>query len=110
MDLGNRVNTSQELLCFDILADNSKLLDTWIAPTASPFVFIAATNANLLVLVTKWRSPNLHFPSNTSIRTSDEMRFLSHTNQSLNDGGHSPQYGMDPAHTLIDSERAMCLP
>ena len=52
-------------------------------------------------------SPNFRSPLKIGIKNSDEMRFLSHGNQSLNDGSYSPQYSNDPSHTLIDSERAL---
>ena len=67
MDLGKGINASQELLCYEILtgifADNSKLLVALIV--LSCFISITATVGNLLVLVTIWRTPHLHSPSNT---------------------------------------------
>ena len=67
MDLNNRVNTTQELFCYGIPASildvNPKILIT--SMVLSTFISITATIGNLLVLVTIWRSPNLHSSSNT---------------------------------------------
>ena len=67
MDLNNEMNTTQELLCYGIPAStlvlNSKILITLMV--LHPFISITATIGNLLVLVTIWRRPILHSPSNT---------------------------------------------
>ena len=67
MDLNNGINTTQELFCHGIPASslvlNSKILITLMV--LHTFISITATIGNLLVLVTIWRSPNLHSPSNT---------------------------------------------
>ena len=67
IDLNNGINTTQELFCYgipaSILVVNPKILITSIV--LSTFISITATIGNLLVLVTIWRSPNLHSTSNT---------------------------------------------
>ncbi|XP_078355153.1 adenosine receptor A2b-like [Oculina patagonica] len=66
-NLSNKVNMTQGLFCHEIpasiLVDDSKMLITLII--LNTFISIAATTGNLLVLVTIWRNPNLHSPSNT---------------------------------------------
>ena len=68
MDLSNGLrNKSQELLCFgvpaSILVFNSNMLITLMV--FNILISITATTGNLLVLLTLWRSPHLHSPSNT---------------------------------------------
>ena len=68
MDLScNGMNSSQELVCNGIPASlfdvNSKILI--ILMVLNTFISITATIGNLLVLMTIWRSPHLHSPSNT---------------------------------------------
>ena len=67
MDLSNGLNSSQELFCYgmpaSILIANSNIL--MLLMVLNTFVSITATIGNLLVLVTIWRSPHLHSPSNT---------------------------------------------
>ena len=67
MDLNNGTNTTQELFCYgtqaSILVVNPKILMALMV--VNTFISITATIGNLLVLVTIWRSPNLHSPSNT---------------------------------------------
>ena len=68
MDLNKGMNTTQELLCYGIPASilvivNSKVLIT--SMVLNTFISITATIGNLLVLLTIWRSPRLHSPSNT---------------------------------------------
>ena len=67
MDLSNGMNLSQELFCYgmpaNILVVNSKILPTLMV--LNTFICITATIGNLLVLVTIWRSPHPHSPSNT---------------------------------------------
>ena len=67
MNLNNGINTTQELFCHGIPASslvlNSKILITLMV--LHTYISITATIGNLLVLVTIWRSPNLHSPSNT---------------------------------------------
>ena len=67
MDLNNGMNASQELLCYGIPASiiifNPKVLITLMV--LNILISITATTGNLLVLVTIWRSPHLHSPSNT---------------------------------------------
>ena len=68
MDLSNGLrNKSQELLCFgvpaSILVFNSNMLITLMV--FNILISITATTGNLLVLLTIWRSPHLHSPSNT---------------------------------------------
>ena len=67
MDLNNEMNSSQELLCYGIPASilifNPKILITLMV--LNILISITATVGNLLVLVTIWRSPYLHSPSNT---------------------------------------------
>jgi len=69
MDLDKGINTSQELLCFNIpasfLALKSDLLVALMV--LKIFISITATIGNLLVLVTIWRSPHLHTSSNTLV-------------------------------------------
>ena len=61
------MNASQELLCYGvpatILVFSPKTLITLMI--LSTFISITATIGNLLVLVTIWRTPHLHSPSNT---------------------------------------------
>ena len=61
------MNASQELLCYGvpatILVFSPKRLMTLMI--LSTFISITATIGNLLVLVTIWRTPHLHSPSNT---------------------------------------------
>ena len=67
MNVSNGMNASQALLCYGIspgiLAFNPKFLITLMV--LNTFISITATIGNLLVLVTIWRSPHLHSPSNT---------------------------------------------
>ena len=68
MDLSNGLrNKSQELLCFgvpaSILVFNSNMLITLMV--FNILISITATTGNMLVLLTIWRSPRLHSPSNT---------------------------------------------
>ena len=67
MDLNNEMNASQELLCYGIPASiiifNPKVLITLMF--LNILISITATTGNLLVLVTIWRTPHLHSPSNT---------------------------------------------
>ena len=67
MFLSNGMNSSQELFCSGIPASifvfNPKILITLMV--INTFTSITATIGNLLVLITIWRSPNLHSPSNT---------------------------------------------
>ena len=61
------MNASQELLCYGIPANvlvfsSKRLISLMILST---FISITATIGNLLVLVTIWRTPHLHSPSNT---------------------------------------------
>ena len=67
MDLNNGMNTTQKLFCYGIPASildvKPKILIT--SMVLNTFISIAATIGNLLVLVTIWRSPNLHSSSNT---------------------------------------------
>ena len=61
------VNTSLMLICYG-LPKNSLLYDPKILIILiiiNIFISVTATLENLLVLVTIWRSPNLHSPSNT---------------------------------------------
>ena len=62
------MNTTQELLCYGIPASilvnvSSKVLIT--SMVLDTLISITATIGNLLVLLTIWRSPRLHSPSNT---------------------------------------------
>ena len=67
MDLSKGMNASQELLCYGIPASvlvfSPKILITLMV--LNTFISITATIGNLLVLVTIWRTPHLHSPSNT---------------------------------------------
>ena len=67
MDLGKGLNTSQKLLCYEVPANildyNLKMLAALMI--LNTFISITATIGNLLVLVTIWRTPHLHSPSNT---------------------------------------------
>ena len=67
MDPSKEINTPQELFCYGIPTSisvvNPKILI--ILMVLNTFISITATIGNLLVLVTIWRSPNLHSPSNT---------------------------------------------
>ena len=61
------MNASQELLCYGIPANvlvfsSKRLISLMILST---FISRTATIGNLLVLVTIWRTPHLHSPSNT---------------------------------------------
>ena len=60
------MNTTQELFCYgvpaNILGVNPTILITLMV--LNTFISITATIGNLLVLVTIWRGPNLHTPSN----------------------------------------------
>ena len=63
----NGMNSSQEMFCSgipaSILVFNPKTLITLMV--INTFTSITATIGNLLALITIWRSPNLHSPSNT---------------------------------------------
>ena len=67
MNLSNGMNSSQELFCYgtptSIAVANSKILVPLMV--LNTFISTTATIGNLLVLVTIWRSPHLHSPSNT---------------------------------------------
>ena len=67
MDLSNEMNKSQGLFCFgtaaNVLVFNSNLLITLMV--VNILISITATTGNMLVLLTIWRSPHLHSPSNT---------------------------------------------
>ena len=92
MDLGNGMNSSQELVCNGIpgriLHVNSKI---WITlMVLHTFISITATIGNLLVLLTIWRSPHLHSPSNTilfGLALSD--LFVGLVSEPLNVGFHA---------------------
>ena len=67
MDPSNEMNKSQDLFCFEtparILVFNSNILVTLMV--INILISITATTGNMLVLLTIWRSPHLHSPSNT---------------------------------------------
>ena len=67
MHLTNGRNTSQELFCYgmtvSVLDLNSNILIMLMI--LNIFISITATIGNLVVLLTIWRSPHLHSPSNT---------------------------------------------
>ena len=92
MDLSNGMNSSQELVCNGIPASildvNSKILITLMV--LNTFISITATIGNLLVLMTIWRSPHLHSPSNTflfGLALSD--LFVGLVSEPLNVGFHA---------------------
>ena len=65
--MSNRMNASQELFCYEMSANvlviRPKILITLMV--FNTFTSITATIGNVLVLVTIWRSPHLHSPTNT---------------------------------------------
>ena len=67
MDLSNGMNKSQDLFCFGTPANisifNSNMLITLMV--LNILISITATTGNMMVLLTIWRSPHLHSPSNT---------------------------------------------
>ena len=69
MDRGKGINSSQELLCYEIPASFLVLKSDLLVAlmVLETFISITATIGNLLVLVTIWRSPRLHSSSNTLV-------------------------------------------
>ena len=69
MDPSNEMNKSQDLFYFEtpasILVFNSNMLITLMV--LNILISITATTGNMLVLLTIWRSPHLHSPSNTLV-------------------------------------------
>ena len=69
MDRGKGINSSQELLCYEIPASFLVLKSDLLVAlmVLETFISLTATIGNLLVLVTIWRSPRLQSSSNTLV-------------------------------------------
>ena len=69
MDRGKGINSSQELLCYEIPASFLVLKSDLLVAlmVLETFISLTATIGNLLVLVTIWRSPHLQSSSNALV-------------------------------------------